>query len=263
MKRNHLHETHQVGPYYIHHLAYFHNPKGSHGEFYLEGLTQWLTQIHDGNSASVLSEIQACLGEATLSLTRLEPFEPSPLPPAFLHQNFCKCCKWMLACGIEWLKLEPFPQLLIQEELSAFLIDLSSQTYGAPPALLEGMDEFNPLYPSIPLSARRAWSELPEERHVHSRLSTLAVPEEELAPYEDDDPLTADFTMPNDHKVPQENPTNSEPKASPTSQDLSKLWEAPGVKTDRFLVELSPFVYLNSREKLKDELINHYGVGVI
>jgi hypothetical protein len=56
----------------------------------------------------------------------------------------------------------------------------------------------------------------------------------------------ADFMMPNDHKVPPENLTNSEPKASPTSQDFSELWEAPGMKPDRFTVELSPFIYLNS-----------------
>jgi hypothetical protein len=69
--------------------------------------------------------------------------------------------------------------------------------------------------------------------------------------------------MPDDHEVPPENLTNSEPKASPTSQDFSELWEAPGTKPDRFPVELSPFVYLNSQEKLKHELIDHYGVGVV
>jgi hypothetical protein len=91
----------------------------------------------------------------------------------------------------------------------------------------------------------------------------LAVPEEELAPYEDDNLLMADFTMPNDHEVPLENLANSQPKASPTSQDFSELWEAPGAKPDRFPVELSPFIYLNSQEKLKDELIDRYGVGVV
>jgi hypothetical protein len=125
------------------------------------------------------------------------------------------------------------------------------------------MDEFNPLCPSVLLSTRRAWSELPEERPVHAQLGTSAVPEEELAPYEDDNPLAADFTMPEVHKVPWEDPVNNEPEASLTSQDLSKLWEAPGMKTDRFPVELSPFIYLNSQEKLEDELIDHYGVGVI
>jgi hypothetical protein len=126
MKRNHPHETRQVGQYYIHHPAYFCKPKGSHREFYLKGLIHWLTQIYDGKSASMLSEIQACLGVATLPLTTFEPFEPSPLPPTFLHQNFGKCHKWMLTHGIEWYEPEPFPQLLIQEELSAHLIDLSS-----------------------------------------------------------------------------------------------------------------------------------------
>jgi hypothetical protein len=194
----------------------------------------------------VLNDIQAYLGVGTLPLTRFVPFEPAPLPPAFLHQNFHKCHKWMLSRRIEWFEPDPFPQLLIQGELSTRLIDPLSRTYGAPPALLEWMDEFDPLYPSVPLSARRAWSASPEERCICSQPSTSAVPEEELAPYEDNDPLTANFIMPDDHKVPLENLATSKPQASPTSQDFSELWEALGMKPDRFPVELSPFVYLNS-----------------
>jgi hypothetical protein len=108
------------------------------------------------------------------------------------------------------------------------------------------MDKFNPLYPSIPLSTRRNQSKSPKERPICPQPSTSAVPEEELAPYKDNDPLTANFMMPEDHEVPQESSVSNEPTTFPTSQDLSKPWEAPGTKEDRFPVELSPFVDLNS-----------------
>ncbi|KAF9517550.1 hypothetical protein BS47DRAFT_1359580 [Hydnum rufescens UP504] len=206
-----------MGPYYVHHPSYFRRPQGPQGENYLEGLIRWLTQVQEGNYLPVLMELQAILGEATLPLTKIVPQGPVTPPPAFLHQNYPTCRDWMIQCSLQWLKPEPFPELVAKRALLARLIDPAVQTHGAPPALLERLDKTDTLYPSIPRSARRPHSSSPEERHIRPHHEAPKYPEEELRPYEEE---------------------------------------------DRFPVELSPFVYLNSQERLEDELMDRYGSGV-
>jgi hypothetical protein len=257
MEKGHAAEATRPGPRHVYHPSYFRKPQGPEGERYLEGMIRWLTQVTDGNYMTVLLELQEVLGKPTLSLEKLP--ERTPYPPLLpiLHENYSLCEDWALWSGCEWRRPPPFPTPEFRQNLRTRLIDPAMRTHGAAPELLERMAVDDPLYPSVPRSERRARARSPEERRVRQRR------EEEgggdLEAYETGEPLDADedFTAP--EGMQDVVPTSSIDSSRPELE--GDAWETPNSRTDRFPVELSPFVYLGPREQLEDELLERYGSG--
>jgi hypothetical protein len=76
-------------------------PKGPPNENYLEGLVHWLSHVHEGGYWPILQELQQCLGEETLPLTKWADHEDVALPPSLLSQNYPLCQEWMECCKRE------------------------------------------------------------------------------------------------------------------------------------------------------------------
>lgn len=242
-----------------HHEAYYRRPKGPEHEYYLEGLIRWLTGVQEGNYMSILLELQEVLGKNTLSLNKLARGEGSPPLLPLLYENYPACRRWSEDSGRPWQEPPPVPQPPVLGSLQARLIDPNSRTYGAAPALYERIGGLEPLYPSAPLSTRLQDPEPP--RHEQPRPGddgSSLEPYEALEPNGSFEPPT-DFTLPDG--AAGEN--LAEKPSSPMEEEPAEdVWAAPGARSDRFPVELAPFVYLGSLERLEDELMDRYGSGV-
>jgi hypothetical protein len=98
-----------MGPYYQHHQSYFCTPKGPPNENYLEGLVRWLSHVHKGGYWPILQELQQCLGEEMLPLTKWADHEDVAPPPSLLSQNYPLCQEWMEHKGFEWHEPKSLP----------------------------------------------------------------------------------------------------------------------------------------------------------
>jgi hypothetical protein len=253
------------GPLYRYHEAYYRKPQGPPDELYLEGIIRWITSVQEGNYMTNLLEIQEVLGKNTLPLTRRDEFPPM-LP--LLHENYPLCRKWAEDAGHTWREPGPVPRPPAPSSLQARLIDPDTRTYGAAPALYERMSGLDPLYPSVPRSARRR-----QEFSGRRRLQPESDGGDDLEPYEAPESREPDETFETrepatlsvDYTLPLEMVEASPPGELDMPEEEEgpeSAWDAQGERSDRFPVELAPFVYLGRPEDLEDELMERYGSGV-
>jgi hypothetical protein len=172
-------------------------PKGPPNENYLEGLVCWLSHIHEGSYWPILQELQQCLGEEMLPLTKWANHEDVVPPPSLLSQNYPLCQEWMECKGFEWNEPESLAMLQFPHKLSSHLVDPSLHSHGTPPSLLTCMEDYNPYVATTMGAFRQPRPASLQERHVQPQASNLTYPGEELEPYVDDDlPPGPNFTRP-------------------------------------------------------------------
>jgi hypothetical protein len=113
---------------------------------------RWLSHIHEGGYWPILQELQQCLGEETLPLTKWADHEDVAPPPSLLSQNYLLCQEWMECKGFEWHKPESLPMPRFPHKLSSRLVDPSLCSLSTPPSLLTHMEDYD-LYVATAMGA--------------------------------------------------------------------------------------------------------------
>lgn len=280
LRQDHATEAPAPGPRFRSHRVNFRLPAGDDSELYVQRMARWLTSTKSWNDMAVLKEMQGSIGVSTISLALLpnvKRFEP-PLP--LFHETYPTCQRWAAAIGGTWVDPSPFPQPRFALPLVQRISNPDNRSYGAPPALLERLNE-DPLYPSVPRNARAGPSSV--ERNAPAPLlhrqaqdplprRPPSMRDDELPPFEENDPDThSDMREPDVEpfsdfsqleQPAEESPTSPTPTPGPQTSDPDLDWDDYCDQNHLYPVILSPFIYFGREEELEEELCERYGTFV-
>jgi hypothetical protein len=275
LRPGHGAEAPTPGPHFRSHPAHPRLPAGDEDELYIQRMARWLTSTKTWNDQTVLREMQESLGVGTVSLTplpRANRFDP---PMALFHETYPTCQRWAAALGGTWVEPPLFPQPRFALPLTQRISNPDNRSHGAPPALLVRLNE-DPLYPSVPRSARVGPSTIdqnapaplvPRQVQAPPPRQTPSSQDEELPPFEEDDTDEAsiaepflDFSQP--EQIVEESPASPSPTPEPQSQDPDVDWDEECDRNHLYPVILAPFVYFGKEEELEEELYERYGTFV-
>jgi hypothetical protein len=261
LERGHPKDTKETGPFYRWHKSYLRKFQGFPGDNFLVHGLRWLQQAEGLGITRAFLELQEVLGKETLSSELLPNLGVMAPPLPLFHANYDLAEALAREGQFTWQAPPRFPLLNHPEALQTRLFDPSQRSYGAYPELLGRIEGGTP----DPSSSRRYRSESPEERHTRRRIQ----PSEPFAgpstSHHDAPPLPdyetlSDFTLHGDAEVDPE--ALHSPVAHSTEDDSRHVWDLDGSYKDSFPVELSPFFYPHTDDRLEVEACTRYGAAV-
>jgi hypothetical protein len=254
MSPGHATQAPGPGPFYRSFKSNFREPTGDEHETYAQRMVRWLSSTRDWHQLTVLKEMQAVLGEETISLQPLaDRFQFDPPLPIF-HQNYATCKDWAREEGGDWIEPPAFPALEPTLPLAERLVNPQVRSHGEPPSLLPRLSD-DILYPS-----RRRETRVASRAPTAQASSSTEDPALESYEMRVDSPPPAfvDYSAPDEPM--QDSPQSPSPSPAPRDSDVD--WDDWCVQNSIYPVRLAPFLYFDGEKKLEEELVERYGSHV-